>query len=99
MERIIPKNHSLIKFHQYLCEENNAKFKEVFRLCKVPTVYLKPEGKPAEPQRLDKRCFHINNIMGSMRLGKEELHSHQKRIHVSNSRSLFDFLNECMTGY
>ena len=92
----------LIKFHQYLCEENNADFKKVFRLCKVPTVMLTSDGKLIEPQRMDVRYNHINNIMGRFWFrcdwGKKNFILIKKGFMFPIVGAFFDFLTESMTG-
>ena len=91
----------LIKFHQYLCEENNSNFKKVFRLCQVPTLMFGYGGKQEETRK-DSRYFHINNILGRFWFrcdwGKKNFILIKRGFMFPVVGSFFDFLAESMTG-
>ena len=89
----------LIKFHQYLCEENNAKFKKVFNVCKVNTLLFSDKG---HTMKEDTRYAHINNILNHFWTGcdwsKKNFILIKKGFMFPVAQAFIDFLNESMCG-
>ena len=89
----------LIKFHQYLCEENNAKFKKVFNVCKVKTLIFSDKGNITQEET---RYSHINNIMNHFWTGcdwsKKNFILIKKGFMFPVAQAFVDFLNESMCG-
>ena len=91
----------LIKFHQYLCEENNAKFKKVFKNCFVDTI-VGPAKEDGSHIQKDSRYTHINNLMGKFWFrsdwGKKNYILIKRGFMFPVAQALFDFLTESMCG-
>ena len=91
----------LIKFHQYLCEENNAKFKKVFRVTTVKTIQTQINEK-GENFIKESRFSQINSILAKFWFrndwGKENFILIKRSFLFPVVQALFDFLTENMCG-
>ena len=86
----------LIKFHQYLCEENNEEFKEIFRVCHVETLFQNIEAKS------NTRYEHINTLMTRFWYrcdwSKKNFILIKRGFMFPVVGAFYDFLTESMTG-
>ena len=91
----------LIKFHQYLCEENNAKFKKVFRVSTLKTIVSQLNEK-GENFIEKTRFSHINSILMKFWFindwGKQDFILIKRVFMYPADQALFDHLTENMCG-